>query len=188
MAKKSVGPMAAIVPQVVLIVGTFDEAGNPDAMNVAWGGQCGPSHVALNLSPHKTTDNILANKEFTVAICDLANMVPGDYVGIVSGNKEPEKIAKSGWTYTKGEIVNAPVFDQLPITMECKLVSANEELGETRIVGEVVNTFIDEAVLGDDGKIDGAKLNAISFYGPDAGYYVVNQKVGQAWREGQALK
>lgn len=188
MALKSIGDKPAILPSPVLIIGTYGKDGKPNAMNVAWGGQCGPKHVALNLSAHATTDAIRENKCFTVAICDEANMAPGDYVGIVSANKEPDKISKTGWTAVKGEKVNAPVFQELPITMECQLVIDDDELGENRLVGEIVNTQVEEKYLTEEGKINAEGMKVLSFFGTDASYHTIGDKTGQAWHEGLALK
>ncbi len=186
---KSIGAKAAIIPCPVLIIGTYDKAGVPDAMNVAWGGQCGPKHVALNLSQHKTTDNMAVKKCFTVAIADAANIAAADYVGIVSGAKEPEKIAKSGLTAVPAEKVDAPVFAEFPITMECQIVQSETDpaTGELRVVGEIVNTQVDERFVTEDGKIDAGSIEVLAFYGTDLGYYKVTERAGQAWGEGKAL-
>ena len=185
---KTIKPTAAVYPAPVLIVGTYDKEGRPNAMNVAWGGQCGPNHVALNLGEHATTDSIIANRVFTVAIADKANLVPADYVGIVSANKESEKIVKAGWTVERGEQVDAPVIQELPVTMECKVVSITDMPGKHRIVGEVVATHVDERFLTDDGKISYAGMEAISFISADNGYYVVAERAGNAFCDGAALK
>ena len=186
---KSIGAKAAIIPCPVLIVGTYDAEGNPDAMNVAWGGQCGPKHVALNLSQHKTTENLAVKECFTVAIADAPNIVAADYVGIVSGGKDPEKMAKSGLTATRGAEVDAPVFAEFPITMECKVVQSATDpaTGELRVVGEIVNTQVAEEFLTEDGKIDASGMRVLSFFGTDLAYYEVGAKAGQAWGVGKAL-
>ena len=185
---KTIEATAAIYPCPVLIVGTYGKDGKPNAMNVAWGGQCGSKHVALNLSAHATTAAIIANRVFTVGIADRANLVPADYVGIVSANKEPDKIAKAGWTVKRGEQVDAPVIQELPVTMECKVVSIAEELGETRVVGEIVATHVDERFLTEKGKVTCEGMEALSFISGDLGYYVVGEHAGNAFRDGAALK
>ncbi len=59
-------------------------------MNAAWGGLYDSDMVELSLSAgHKTTKNITARGAFTIGFADAANVVPSDYVGLVSGNKEP---------------------------------------------------------------------------------------------------
>ena len=185
---KTIEATAAVYPAPVLIVGTYGKDGKPNAMNAAWGGQCGPRHVSLSLSAHATTDAIVANRVFTVGIADRANVVPADYVGIVSANKEPDKIAKAGWTVERGERVDAPVIQELPVTMECEAVSISEEFGETRVVGEVVATHVDERFLTEDGKISYDGMDAIAFVSGGLGYHVVGERVGNAFRDGAALK
>lgn len=186
---KSIGAKAAIIPCPVLIVGTYDAEGNPNAMNVAWGGQCGPKHVALNLGQHKTTDNLAIKNCFTVAIADAANIAAADYVGIVSGSKEPEKMAKSGLTTVPAAEVDAPVFAEFPITMECKVVQSATDpaTGELRVVGEVVNTQVADEFLTEDSKIDASGMRVLAFFGTDLAYYELGAKAGQAWGVGKSL-
>lgn len=186
---KSIGAKAAIIPCPVLIIGTYDAEGNPNAMNVAWGGQCGPKHVALNLSEHKTTENLAVKDCFTVAIADAANIAAADYVGIVSGGKDPEKMTKSGLTAIAATEIDAPVFTEFPITMECKVVQSATDpaTGELRVVGEIVNTQVAEEFLDEGGKIDASGMRVLSFFGTDLGYYEVGTKAGQAWGVGKAL-
>lgn len=186
--KKSLGVKAVVTPLPVLIIGTYDEDGRPNAMNVAWGGQCGPKHVALNLSQHKTTKNMELKKAFTCAFATQEQVVAADYVGIVSGNKVADKVQKAGWTATKGEKVDAPVFDQFPLTLECEIIEMEQtSVGELRVVGEIVNTLADERILT-DGKIDLSKLRPITFDSAQNQYFVLGEKVGDAWKSGMALK
>lgn len=161
---------------------------NPNAMNAAWGINSGNSEVALFISkPHKTTKNILETKAFTVSIADAANVVPADYVGIDSGNKVEDKFEKSGLHETKSKFVNAPVIEEFPLVMECELEEVIDTEHTFAIIGKVVNTQAEEAVLGDDGKVDITKLNAISFDTFHFGYYTLGEKVAQAWDAGKAL-
>ena len=172
----------------VCIVAAYDTEGKPNAMNAAWGINSGNSEVALFISkPHKTTKNILETKAFTVSIADAANVVPADYVGIDSGNKVEDKFEKSGLHETKSKFVNAPVIEEFPLVMECELEEVIDTEHTFAIIGKVVNTQAEEAVLGDDGKVDITKLNAISFDTFHFGYYTLGEKVAQAWDAGKAL-
>lgn len=187
--KKSLGVKTVVTPLPVLIIGTYDENGVPNAMNVAWGGQCGSKHVALNLGTHKTTENMELKKAFTCAFATKKEVAAADYVGIVSGNKEPDKIKKAGWTATRGEKVDAPVFDQLPLTLECKIIEMEKtSLGELRVVGEVVNTIADDSILNAEGKVDMDKLQPLAFDSAQNLYRVIGEEVGGAWRSGKQLK
>ena len=121
--RKNFGAKAILYPMPVLILGTYDENGKPNAMNAAWGGISEETQISICVDDgHKTAKNVVKTGAFTVSIADVENVVACDYVGIVSGNKEPDKIEKAGWHTTKSEFVNAPLFDELPVAIECKLI------------------------------------------------------------------
>ena len=185
--RKDFGAKAVVAPLPVLIIGTYDANGTPNAMNVAWGGQCGPKHISLSLASHKTTDNIKLKQAFTVSLADQKNLVAADYFGIASGN-DLNKIEKAGVQVTKSNFVDAPIIEAFPLTLECKVVSIQEEFGETRVVGEIVNLSVDEAYVGADGKIDLGKMQLLSFDSAILAYRVLGDKVGNAFKDGAALK
>lgn len=99
--RKNFGAKPFLYPQPVMILGTYDENGKANAMNAAWGGIVGANEIIIDLSAHKTTDNIIKNKAFTVGVADLEHLVACDYVGIVSANKEADKMQKAGFTTEK---------------------------------------------------------------------------------------
>lgn len=185
--RKNLKAKAYMYPLPVLIVGTYDENGVPNAMNVAWGTVCDTAQVAIVLSAgHKTVKNLLKTQAFTVAIADAKNVVPADYIGVVSANNVPDKLAKTGWHITKSEFVNAPVIEELPLVLECKLVSYDTD---TEIcIGEVVNVSVDERILNEKGKIDLTKFVPICYDCDTYGYYKLGEKVGNAFSDGLKLK
>jgi flavin reductase (DIM6/NTAB) family NADH-FMN oxidoreductase RutF len=183
MSRRDVGVQPLLYPQLVAIVGTYSEDGTPDAMNAAWGGVAGNDKIFLCISNHKTTENIDRTKEFTVSVADEEHLVQADYLGLVSANKVPDKVAKAGLHAAKGGFVNAPVFEEFPITLECKLV----ECTPYGIIGQILNVSIDERVLDADGNVDGEKLSAISYDPMGHGYLKVGGKVGNAFADGRAL-
>ena len=117
--RKNFGAKPFLYPQPVMIIGTYDVEGRANAMNAAWGGIVGMNEIIVDLSNHKTTENLMKTKAFTVSVADAAHMVACDYVGVVSANKEPDKMQKAGFTTVKSEFVNAPVINELPLTLEC---------------------------------------------------------------------
>jgi flavin reductase (DIM6/NTAB) family NADH-FMN oxidoreductase RutF len=110
-------------------------------------------------------------------------LVEADYLGMVSAHKVPDKVAKAGLHTTKSKFVNAPIIDEFQITLECKLVDDTPY----RIVGQIVNVSIDERVLGEDGKVDGDKLSAISYDPMGHGYFKLGGKIGNAFSDGKKL-
>lgn len=185
--RKNFGAKAILYPMPVLIIGSYDENGTANAMNAAWGGISEETEISICVSDeHKTTENILKKGAFTVSIADKKNVVEADYVGIVSGNKEPCKIAKCGWTAEKSEFVDAPLFAELPMALECKLISYDKE--SCRLVGQIVNVSADESILGDDGKVDLNKFLPITYDPIHHTYRTLGEVVGKAFSDGKKLK
>ena len=185
--RKNFGAKAILYPMPVLIIGTYDENGKVNAMNAAWGGISEETQISICIDDgHKTAKNVVKAGAFTVSIADADNVVACDYVGIVSGNKEPDKIEKAGWYVTKSEFVNAPLFEELPLALECKLISYDEE--SCRLVGEIVNVCADERILDDNGKIDLNKFSPITYDPVHHTYRIIGDVVGKAFNDGIKLK
>lgn len=184
--RKNFGSKSWLYPMPVLIVAAYDERGKANAMNAAWGGIFTDETIGICLSEgHKTTKNILATKAFTVSMATADRVVACDYVGIVSGNKEPDKFAKAGFTAVRSVVVNAPIIQELPMTLECELVSYDEE--SNHLVGRIVNVSADEQILT-DGKIDYRKLRPITYDPIHHHYIALGEVVGNAFAEGKKLK
>ena len=185
--RKNFGVKTWLYPMPVLIVAAYDAAGVPNAMNAAWGGIYTDDMVGICLSEgHKTTKNILEKKAFTVSIGTAAQLESCDYVGIASGNKVADKFSKAGFTARKAEFVDAPLIDELPMALECRVISYDEET--CRLVGEIVNVCVDEAYLDKDGKVDVAKLRPITYDSFHHRYLALGETVGHAFHDGASLK
>lgn len=185
--RKNFGSKSWLYPMPVLIIGTYDEAGTPNAMNAAWGMISDYDKVTICLDvSHKTVKNILEKKAFTVSMADAKNVVAADYVGIVSGNDVPDKVEKAGWHAVKSEFVDAPLFEELPMTLECKMLSYDEET--ELMTGEIINVSVDESILGEEGKIDLAKFSPITYDPARHDYVKLGGKVGNAFKDGKNLK
>ena len=184
--RKNFGAKPILYPQPVFIIGSYDEKGVADAMNAAWGGISEANEISMCLSPgHKTVKNVLERKAFTVSMATVDTLVPCDYVGMVSGNHVTDKMEKAGFHTVKSDFVDAPIIEELPMAVECKLISDDPET--CRMVGEIVNVCADESILT-DGKIDPMKLRPITYDGMNRAYYALGEKVGNAFKDGAALK
>lgn len=184
--RKNFGAQTWLYPMPVLMIGTYDENGTPDLMNAAWGGIYDTNKITVCIDPaHKTAENLLKSREFTVSIGDAGHVSECDYVGIVSGNDEPEKFQKSGLHAERAEFVNAPVVAELPMTLECRLLTFDEKTGCT--VAEIVNISADESILDDTGRIDPVKLAPITYDPVHHTYIKLGEVVGKAFSDGKAL-
>jgi len=178
-----------ITPLPCIMIATYDDKQNPDVMMAAWGGQCDYNKIAVNLSPHKTTDNLRLKKAFTISFATADDVAESDYFGIVSGNDVVDKVAKAHFTAIPSPNVDAPIIEQYKLTLECRVVEINEDgNGGARVVGEVVNWSADESILNAEGKVDLTKLRPIIYDSSTNAYRVVGDSVGQAWQSGKAIQ
>ena len=180
--RKNFGPDHALVttPQPCVMIATWDKDHNPDVMMAAWAGQYDYKQIVVSLSTHKTTENLEQTGAFTVSFADIRTVAESDYFGLVSGSKVPDKVARAGFTVTPSPNVNAPIIDQYPLTLECKVVSWSDGI----LIGEVVNMCADECVLT-DGKVDLEKLQPIVFDAAAMTYRSIGKVVGKAWGDGK---
>lgn len=185
--RKNFGAKTMCYPMPVFIIGTYNADGTPNAMNAAWGGISEEGEMSLCISAdHKTTENFLARRAFTVSMATADHVAACDYVGLVSGKQVPDKFSKAGFHAVRSEFVDAPLIEELPMALECRLRSYDTE--SCRLVGEIVNVSACETVLGENGKIDPKKLKPITYDSMNHSYLILGEKVGNAFRDGMALK
>lgn len=183
--RKNFGKQTWMYPLPVLIIGTYNEDGTADAMNAAWGGVYDTNQICLCLSAdHRTTVNIKKREAFTVSFADAAHVKEADYVGMVSGNKVPDKLERAGLHAAKSEFVDAPLIEEFPMALECRLIKFTED-GD--VIGEIVNVSVDEKILDADGKIAPALFSPISFDPVNNAYLKLGEKVGNAFSDGMEL-
>ena len=186
---KSFGQKSWMLPQPVLIIGTYNSDGIPNAMNAAWGGQWDAKEIVISMGAHATTENLARCNDFTVAFATKDTMVASDFVGIVSAKNDPEKMKKTGWTAVKSDNVNAPVFTDFPMTLECRILRKIDESEEGYyIVAEIVNILVNEEYLAKDGKPDVEKMQLITYDPVHHGYISLGERVGNAFSDGKQLK
>ncbi|MBQ9310033.1 MAG: flavin reductase [Bacteroidales bacterium] len=182
--RKNFGASHALVttPQPCVMIATWDENKNPDVMMAAWAGQLDSKQIVISLSKHKTTDNLEKTGAFTISFADERTVAESDYFGLESGNKVPDKVAKAGFTVTPSPNVNAPIINEYPLTLECKVLSFEDGM----LIGEVVNQSADESILT-DGQVDLAKLKPIVFDAAGMCYRALGDVVGKAWGAGKSI-
>jgi flavin reductase (DIM6/NTAB) family NADH-FMN oxidoreductase RutF len=180
--RKNFGPAHSLMttPQPCVMIATWDKDHTPDVMMAAWAGQYDHNQIVVSMSKHKTTENIELTGAFTVSFADVRTVAESDYLGIASGSKVPDKVAKVGFTVSPSPNVDAPIIDQYPLTLECKVVSWKDGI----LVGEVVNMSADACILT-DGKVDLGKLQPIVFDAAALTYRALGEVVGQAWGSGK---
>ena len=185
--RKDFGCRTWIFPEPVLIIATYDEEGRANAMNAAWGGMYSENEIILCLDKgHKTTANIARRGAFTVAFATVDTMTACDYVGIVSGNSVPDKFERAGFHAVKSEFVNAPLIEELPVALECELLSYDPE--SCYMTARIVNVSASESVLDDSGKIDPSKAGFVTFDPVNNAYLAIGARIGTAFSDGKVMR
>lgn len=185
--RKNFGAQTWLYPMPVQMIGTYDENGTPNVMNAAWGGIHDTCQIGVCIDPgHKTAKNLLEKKAFTVSIGDAAHVVECDFLGLVSGNTDAEKLKKTKFHTRKADFVDAPVIEELPMTLECRLIHFDEKSGCT--VGEIVNVSADERILDAEGRIDPLLLDPITFDPVGHLYRRLGSVAGNAFQDGKKLQ
>ena len=183
--KKSFGAKPFINPMPVQMLATYNDDGSVDVMNAAWGGIIDSNLLILSLDEtHQTADNFKKRQDFTLSIANEQTMAASDFLGMVSYKKDKEKFNKTGLTFSKSEVVNAPIINEYPLTLLCRIEKiTNDDLGFL-VYARILDVLIDEEYVDDKNKIDVEKMNLICFSGLDGYYYHSNKKAGKAWGVG----
>ncbi len=188
--KKEFSPKPVLTPQMIQMIGTYNEDGTPNLMNAAWGGQLTPHEFVLSLTKtHKTVKNIEREKCFTLGFPSCKDIVDCDYVGMVSGNKTPNKLENTRLHSVPSTLVHAPVFEEFPLTMECvvKRVIDDPELG-FYVIGEVKRMLVDEEALNEKGVYDVEKMDLCFFSPLDNSYRAYGKEIARAFACGTERK
>jgi len=185
--RKNFGPKSWMYPLPVLMIGTYNADGTPDVMNAAWGGISEEAEISICVDDaHKTAENFVARKAFTVSIATADYVTECDYLGVVSAHDVPDKVERAGFHTVKSPFVDAPIVEELPLTLECEVISY--DVPTCRLVGKIVNVSADEKILNAEGKVDPALLRPITYDPVNHHYLALGEKVGNAFSDGLKLK
>ena len=188
--KKSLGAKTIAIPTPVWIIGTYDKAHKANAMAVAWGGICCSKPPAVTISLRKATHTygaIMERRAYTINIPSDKHLHEVDYFGIVSG-RDTDKFADTGLTAAKSDVVDAPYIEEFPLVMECKLLQTVEIGMHTQFIAEIANVRCDEAMLGDNGLPDLAKVRPLVYSPPNGAYFGTDVNFGKAYQLGMGFK
>ncbi len=177
--KKDMGAKTLIYPNPVLLIGTYDSEGKPNAMTASWGGICSSEPPSIAVSVRKsryTYNNLILNKEFTISIPSENYVREADYCGIYSGKNE-NKFNELKLTEVKSQYVNAPYIDEFPVILHCKVIHIFELGIHTQFVGEIINTSIDTSVLNELGKPDINKIKPIIYDVSEKAYHSIGSEL-----------
>jgi flavin reductase (DIM6/NTAB) family NADH-FMN oxidoreductase RutF len=186
--KRSLGPTERLypMPTPLIVGGSGDDA---SVLPVAWIAIAGstPASIVMALrSTRHTLELIRTTGEFTVNIPSVSLAEAVDYCGLVSG-RTTDKFADTGLTPVAGTKVSTPIVEQCPLNLECRVLSETPNGDYVLVLGEILETLADEAILTDDGKIDVDKLDPLIYIPATREYRGLGAKVGDAFKIGRGV-
>ena len=185
--KKSMGVMGLIFPNPVLVVGTYDEHGEPNAATHAWGGiaSSGPESVSLAVRPsHYTHEAIKRTGAFTINLPSVQYAAETDYFGLVSG-RDTRKFAATRLTPVRGSYVDAPLIAEFPFSMECAVTHTVDLRDHTLFIAEIKDANVEESLLDEMGNILWEEANILTFDSGLRAYRAPGEIVGDAFSIGR---
>ena len=173
-------------PVPVLMVGTYNDDGTVNVMNLHEAMRTNAGDLALCIGPRsKTHLNVEKRGAFTVALVNQEMMAEIDYLDTVSGFKVPDKFARTGLKAVKSQFVDAPIIEGSPVVIECRLVEIVEGTNFTTVLARIVNVAADDKVLTSQGKIDSLKTGMMLYDPFGTSYVTLGERVGTPWSEGR---
>ncbi len=180
--KKNIGNSLALYPTPLVVVGTMVN-GKSNWLLVGHLGIMGDDHVRVSLaSAHYTNQGIKESKALSINIVDEALLPLADKAGCVSGSKEDKSQL---FAYTIGES-GAPMIDNAPVVMECRVEDVYNTPGFESFICTIQNTFAEESVLNEKGKLDYCALKPVLFEMPTYEYLKTGEVIAPCMSFGKA--
>lgn len=189
--KKQIGKKQLIYPLPAVLVATFNEDHSPNAMTAAWCSTCCNEPPSVGVAIHKkrlTYENIQRSGAFSINIPAASQATEVDFIGIVSGKRQHNKLEVARLSTSSATHVDAPLIDSCPICIECKLTKSLPIGSHTWFVGEVMETHVDERAVGDDGALDVDVIDPLVYCTTVKQYRRLGDVVARAFDEGKKLK
>lgn len=173
-------------PAPVLMVGTYNDDGTVNVMNLHECTRTNAGHLACCIGPRsKTHENIKKRRAFTIALVNQKLIKEVDYFGTVTGYANPDKFEKTGLRAEKSQFINAPIIEGSPLVIECELIEIVNTKYFTTVLARIINVAVDESVIDNTGKIDSQKTGMLLFDSFSNSYIALGDKVGKAWSDGK---
>lgn len=181
--KKNIGQKLSLYPTPATVVGTVGEEGKINWLLVAHVGIVSHSKLLLSIhSIHHSVKAIDETKKLSINIIDEAFVSAADYTGTVSGAKVDKSTVLP---YHLGE-AGMPVIEQSPLTMECEVIDTYEIDGFKNYICSILNTYAEEDMLDENGKLDYSKLKPVLFEMPTYKYLRTGDIIGDCVKMGKA--
>ncbi len=174
------------LPWAQTILGTHLH-GKPNFMALAWLTRVNFNPAMLGICVnrnHASHEAIVDTGEFSVNLPTVKMMEKTDYAGLASG-KHADKSGLFEVFY--GKLKSAPMINECPLTIECRLSQAVDLPTNTFFIGEIITIYAEDNVLS-EGMPDMKKIEPFLLTMPDNSYWTIGEKIGKAWDAGKKFR
>jgi flavin reductase (DIM6/NTAB) family NADH-FMN oxidoreductase RutF len=190
MKKIALGPQTLIYPMPAFVIGA-SVAGKPNFMTAAWSGIAAstPPMITVALQHHRyTLKGIKENGTFSVNVASAKLVKETDYCGLVSGTTKTDKPKDCNFKIFYGKVKTAPLIEQYPVNLECKVVHTLSLGSHCLVIGQIEEVYASEDCMT-DGEPDPAKIDPIMYVtGANKAYFRIGEKIGPAFEIGLEIK
>jgi flavin reductase (DIM6/NTAB) family NADH-FMN oxidoreductase RutF len=188
MAKKAIGPRTLLTPLPAVMVGANID-GKPNFSTYAWCGICNSVPPMLTVAirhQRYTLKGVKQNGTFSVNVPSVDLVKETDYCGTTTGSTT-DKVADCGFQVFYGKLENAPMIDQCPVNLECRVMHMLNLGSHNLVVGQIEEVYIAENCLTDE-KPDIAKIKPLIFAPEGQGYWGIGKFVAKDRSIGKQIK
>lgn len=172
--KKNIGSALTLYPTPVVVVGTMMDR-KPNWMLVAHIGIIGHDRILLSCAKqHYTNQGIRENGTLFVNLVNESILPQADYVGSVSG-KDADKSEIFPYLISEAGV---PLIENSPLVLECSVVNTYDTEGFDNFILKILNTYAEETILNEQGKVDYQKLKPVLFDMPNYEYLRTGTVIG----------
>lgn len=182
--QKEIGPVMGLYPTPVTVCGTVLEDGRVNWLTIAHVGVVEHGHLLVSIdSGHELSDAaIAANGTVSVSLVSRDMLEAADWCGIAKGAKTDKSAA---FAHHFDEVEGAPVLEEAPLCMTCRVVQMVEVGAFHNYILEPVHTYVQEELLTEKGKIDYGAMSPVLFEFSQAQYLACGPVIGKCWRLGK---
>ena len=172
------GTMIYPLPAVMISCGSTEEEYN--IITVAWVGTIctNPAMCYISVRPERHSYPIIKkNMEFVINLTTKELAKATDWCGVRSG-KSYNKFEEMNLTPGKAKMVSAPIIEESPLNIECRVKEIIALGSHDMFIAEVLNVKADKKYLNSEtGKFELAKANLLVY--AHGGYYEMGEKIGK---------
>lgn len=169
------GALLAPVPPALVSCGTVE---NPNVLTIAWTGiiNTKPPMTYISVRPSRYSYNIIKQSgEFVINLTTSSMCREVDFCGVRSG-KDINKLEKCGFHAVAAVKVSAPVIEECPVSLECRVTDIKPLGTHDMFIAEIVGADIDERYIDSKGKLNLQQCGLMAYAHGE--YFALGRKLG----------